>query len=331
MARNVLGLCFVILLQFSLVACMGPSITIKEETVYNRPLPEPEIPYVLGPGDVIEIIYHIVPQPTQEEYVLAVGDKLFVEVRHHAEVKREVSVRPDGKITLAIKGDIQAAGLTSSRLRENITKTYSDFFRDPIVTVTLVEYNQAINQLKQAITTASRGQSKITTIRPDGYVSFPMLSDIKAAGLTLPEVKSVLESLYAGIIQNLSISLLLEQMKSNLVYVMGEVAKPNFYLMEGPTSLLQVLSRAGGSLNSANLDSVLVVSRNKEKKPVGKIIDVEKILGEANSGLDIVLNQYDVVYVPKTKITEADLFVEQYFNRLIPGLFGVNAIYRINN
>jgi protein involved in polysaccharide export with SLBB domain len=329
MVRRGLVLCLAVSLQLLLSACVGPEITINTHTVYSQPMPTSEIPYLLGPGDVLEIIYHIVPQPREEEYTIAVGDKLFVEVRSHNEVNRELVVRPDGKITLAVKGDIQAAGLTSNKLRQNIVKVYSDTFRDPVVTVTLVEYNQAINQLKQAITTASRGQSKIAAVRPDGYVSFPLLPDIKAAGLTIPELKARLEEHYAAIIQNLSISLIVEQMKSNLVYVLGEVKNPNVYLMEGPTTLVQILSRAGGPLDSGKLDSVLIVSRNSEGKPVGKVVDVEKILGAANSGLDIVLNQYDVVYVSKTKIAKANVFVEQYFNRIIPEFLrtGVSAFY----
>ncbi len=60
---------------------------------------------------------------------------------------------------------------------------------------------------------------------------------------------------------------------------------------------------------------------------MGRLIDLDKILGEANIGLDILLKQYDVVYVPKSAIAKADLFVDQYINQLIPRIFRVNLSF----
>ncbi|MCK5438064.1 MAG: polysaccharide biosynthesis/export family protein, partial [Desulfobulbaceae bacterium] len=208
--------------------------------------------------------------------------------------------------------------LTPTRLKEKLTKLFSDDFKDPLITITMVKYNRAIDHLKTAITTAPRGQSKLTTIRPDGYISFPIIEDIKAAGITLPRLRKIASDEYGKLIDNLTVSLILKVMKANLVYVMGEVENPNFYLMGGPTTVTQILATAGGIKNTANRSTILVVSRDKDRRPWGRLVNFEKIIREGNISRDITLNQYDIVYVPKSAITRADLWVEQYINQIIP-------------
>ena len=327
MYRNVQRILFLIALSLFCISCMGPNITIKNDTVHEQPIVDVGDEYLLGPGDVVEIIYHTAARPSDQEYILAVSDVVKIEFYYHQEINREISIQPDGKITLPIKGSINAVGLTPSELRIKLAGLYSDTFIDPEITVTPIKYNQAIKQLKEAITTASRGQSKLSSVRPDGYISFPMLGDIRAAGLTLPQLKERLTTEYGKIINNLSLSLVLETVKSNLVYVMGEVRIPGYYVMESPTTVSQIMARAGGFLDSAKTTSIVVVSRDKEGRPLGRLVDLDKILGEANIGLDIPLKQYDVVYVPKSAIAKVDLFVDQYINQLVPRIFRVNLSF----
>lgn len=301
-------------------SCGGfaPKVGITEDTVYDQPMPKMEFEYELGPADVIEIVYHYSPKPDTHEYYLAVGDVFKVEFAYHKDINRQLTVRPDGNAAMPRKGDIPVLGLTPNQLQDKITKLYEDDFKDPLVTITMVQYNRAIDHLRKAITTAPRGQSKLTMVRPDGYVTFPLLPDIMAKGKTLPEVKEIAIKEYTKLIDNLTVSLILKVMKANVVYINGEVAKPNYYLMEGPSTVSQILSRAGGALDTAELSTVLVISRDKERRPWGRLVDLKKVIYEGNLSKDITLQQYDVVYVPKSGIARANLFVEQYINNMIP-------------
>ena len=321
-------ICLVILLCVFCISCAGPNISLEKDTVYDKPIAEFPDEYYLGPGDVLEIIYHDTLKPAKKDYVLAVGDVINVEFYYHSDLNRKVSILPDGKISLPLKGEIEVSGLTCSQLSEILTKTYSDIFRDPFITITLVEYNQTINELKKAITTSVRGQSKLLTIRPDGFMTLPLLSqDVKASGLTVPQLKAIVLQNYSEMVNNLDLSLILETSKSNLVYVMGEVRKPNYYQMDVPTTLTQILSRAGGLLDTAQTSSILVLSRNNERKPVGRLVDLNKIIGEGNIGNDLLLRQYDVVYVPKSTIARLDLFIDQYINKIVPDFFRASMVF----
>jgi polysaccharide export outer membrane protein len=301
------------------VSCGGPpKVGITKDVLYNPPMPRVEYEYELGPGDVIEIVYHYTPKPDTSEYYLAVGDVLKVEFAYHKDTNRTLTVRPDGNVAMPRKGDVQVLGLTPNQLKDKLTELYSKDFKDPLITITMIQYNRAIEHLKKAITTAPRGQSKLTTVRPDGYISFPMLRDIMARGKTMPQLKGLATAEYSKLIDNLTVTLILKIMKANLVYIMGEVEKPDYYLMEGPNMVSQIMSRAGGALDTAELRTVLVISRDKDRRPWARLLDLENVLNKGNMSDDIVLQQYDVIFIPKTKIARMNLFVEQYINNMIP-------------
>ena len=312
-----------------LFSCGSPEIKITKDMTYEPPLPLVENEYLLGPGDIIEIVYHVIPKPNKKPYILSVGDVIKVEFTYHPDINRKLTILPDGSITLPRKGKIFAAGLTVTQLQEKLTKIYSDIFRDPLITITMVKYNTTIYSLRKAITTAPRGQSKLTAIRPDGYISFPMINDIKASGMTLPQLKEIVSKEYGKIIDNLKITLILKYLKNNVVYVMGEVEKPNYYLMQGPTTVMQAISMAGGLLDSAERSTVIVIRLNKQHKGEAKLVDLNKVIAEGNIGLDILLKQYDIVYVPKSRIAKADVWVDQHINKIIPECF--RAVFSVSD
>ncbi len=81
------------------------------------------------------------PQPPAlgDEYRLGPGDKLRIEVYKDAQLSQSVQVRPDGKITLPLLGDIEATGRTPIEMRDAIAKSLKEYVTNPTVTVIVVE------------------------------------------------------------------------------------------------------------------------------------------------------------------------------------------------
>ena len=73
------------------------------------------------------------------DYRLTPGDKLRVEVYKDAQLSQSLQVRPDGKVTLPLLGDIVAADLTPIQLRDRIATSLKEFITNPVVTVIVVE------------------------------------------------------------------------------------------------------------------------------------------------------------------------------------------------
>jgi polysaccharide export outer membrane protein len=76
---------------------------------------------------------------TNTDYRLVPGDKLKIEVYKDAQLSQALQVRPDGKITLPLIGDIAAEGRTSTELRDALVTSLKEYNTNPIVTVIVVE------------------------------------------------------------------------------------------------------------------------------------------------------------------------------------------------
>lgn len=74
-----------------------------------------------------------------DDYILQPGDKLRIEVYKDAQLSQSVQVRPDGKITMPLIGDLPAQGLKPLALRDQITTALRDYMTNPVVTVIVVE------------------------------------------------------------------------------------------------------------------------------------------------------------------------------------------------
>jgi polysaccharide biosynthesis/export protein len=73
------------------------------------------------------------------DYRLISGDKLRIEVYKDTQLSQSLQVRPDGKVTLPLVGDVAAAGRTSMELRDSIAASLKDYIKEPVVTVIVVE------------------------------------------------------------------------------------------------------------------------------------------------------------------------------------------------
>ncbi len=79
------------------------------------------------------------PANTSPDYRLQPGDKIHVEVYHDQDLSPSLQIRPDGKITLPLLGDLAAAGRTSLELRDQIAGALKDYITNPVVTVMVLE------------------------------------------------------------------------------------------------------------------------------------------------------------------------------------------------
>jgi len=75
------------------------------------------------------------------EYVIGPEDVLFISVWKEADLTATLPVRPDGKISLPLLSDVQAAGLTPIQLAESVTEKLKKYIADPRVTVVVTQIN----------------------------------------------------------------------------------------------------------------------------------------------------------------------------------------------
>jgi polysaccharide export outer membrane protein len=80
-----------------------------------------------------------VTAPANADYRLVPGDKLRIEVYKDTQLSQSLQVRPDGKVTLPLVGDVAAEGRTAIELRDALVTSLKEYNTNPVVTVIVVE------------------------------------------------------------------------------------------------------------------------------------------------------------------------------------------------
>ena len=155
-------------------------------------------------------------------------------------------------------------------------------------------------------------------IRPDGQISLPYVGQVIAAGLTPGDLEKDLVRRYTGELASPRISVIVRDFSPLRVYVGGEVGAPGVVELRGELSLLQAIQEVGGFTEQSRRRQVLVIRRDQDGLPVGRAVNVMQVVSGRAPEADIPLEAQDIVFVPRTKIANVALFIEQYVRGALP-------------
>jgi len=164
--------------------------------------------------------------------------------------------------------------------------------------------------------------TRTMTIAPDGRGALPLIAPVMAADLTAGELQDALVSAYAAQLRTPELSVTPRRYASRQVFVGGEVARPGIYEMPANIDAFQAVALAGGFLPSARRGDVLVLSRASGAMQVSELdLSPGAMRRGFPAGLT-PLQRYDVVYVPRSHISQINLFMQQYVRDALPVQFG---------
>jgi len=135
------------------------------------------------------------------------------------------------------------------------------------------------------------------TVRPDGKITFPLLNDIKAEGLTPLQLKKVIESGLAKYISAPVVTVVVTSANSKNIFVMGKVNSPGRYPLTGPTTVLQALAQAGGLAEWAKGDEIVIL-RTENGKQRKIEFDYDDVSKGKHLEQNIFLKPGDTIVVP---------------------------------
>lgn len=287
--------------------------------------------YYLRVNDVITLTYIVSRQKQPERYRIGVGDKLRIESSFDETLDRELEVQPDGEITLPLIGDVPAAGKTVKELRDELTRRFGRIEREPVITVTPVSFDAGLQEILNAVTSQSRlsGQAIDLRVTPEGTIQAPGLGSVFVQGLAIEELRSELEARYAEVFgPGLLVSPALSERATSYVFVGGEVVVPGRYTLEGPTTVMQAITLAGGWNNGGNIREVVVFRRDENWCLKATKINVHRpFYGKDPCPVnDVWLRDNDLVIVPKTRILCAADVIELYFTRGVYAVFPITFV-----
>ena len=157
------------------------------------------------------------------------------------------------------------------------------------------------------------------TIQPDGYVTLRAVGDMRAGGLTLPEIKKLVETKYGVIMKDPDVSIEIKDFEKPFFLAQGEVQKPGKYELRSDTKLSEAVAIAGGLSTSAKHSQVLLFRRNEGGQIDVKEIDLKKVLHGKDLSADVNIQAGDMVFVPKSRVSKLKEFATlTYFRFPIP-------------
>jgi polysaccharide biosynthesis/export protein len=137
------------------------------------------------------------------------------------------------------------------------------------------------------------GEISGTTIRKDGTIHLPVVGSLPAEGLTLSELETALQTEVARYVVSPHVHVEILRHESQKFYVLGEVAHPGAFPVDGDTTLIEAVSLAGGVPPTADLESATVI-RGGKLLP----INLADVLRRGDVSRNVYMKGGDLVYVP---------------------------------
>jgi polysaccharide biosynthesis/export protein len=136
--------------------------------------------------------------------------------------------------------------------------------------------------------------TKQLSVLPDGKITFPLIGEVQAQGRTVAQLKQDIETRLLRFVPAPSLSVIVHQVNSLLIYVIGRVNQPGRFVLNGNINVLQALAMAGGLNSFAKRDGIKIF-RNVKGKNVVYEFDYDDVSAGKNMSQNIVLMRGDVV------------------------------------
>lgn len=135
-------------------------------------------------------------------------------------------------------------------------------------------------------------------VRPDGAFSFPLAGQMDARNKTVSELQQELTNKLKKYISDPVVTVSIQEIKGNKVYVIGQVQKPGDFVVNPRVDVMQALSMAGGTTPFAALNDIMILRRMENGQQQALPFKYADVVRGRNLDQNIMLQAGDVVVVP---------------------------------
>lgn len=141
------------------------------------------------------------------------------------------------------------------------------------------------------------GMQKEVLVKPDGHITFPLVGDIEASGVSTEDLTKIIVEKLEAYIPNPNVTVSVLKSMSNRVYVIGQVNKPGQFITLQYMDVLQALTMAGGLTPYADSDDIKIIRRTENGNKVFEF-DYDDVVSGEGLEMNIILKAGDTVVVP---------------------------------
>lgn len=165
--------------------------------------------------------------------------------------------------------------------------------------------------------------SRELVVAPDGRIRMPLAEPLMVMARTPDEVAAALRDALSSELRDPDLDVVATEFASQKVFVGGEVREPGMFDLPGQIDPFQAIVMAGGLTRDAKAKDVLLIRRLPGGEVTSRLVDVRAGLRDPALATWLPLRRFDVVYVPRTGISEQNQFVQQYVRDALPVQFSL--------
>lgn len=178
----------------------------------------------------------------------------------------------------------------------------------------------------QFLLTPEMGEDAV--VGPDGMIGLRSAGQVMAAGRTAVQLQDDITAGSSKTLNQPMVTVSLVETPGAPVYVGGAVGRPGAYYINGRHGTFEAVQLAGGLTPEARMNEVVLIRRNASDRPMLRTVDLRSLVNGGMDHPDVPLAPGDVVFVPRNRISEVDLWIDQFINRFLP--FSRSFGYAIN-
>jgi polysaccharide export outer membrane protein len=134
-------------------------------------------------------------------------------------------------------------------------------------------------------------------VRPDGFISFPLVGDVLAAGRTSSQLKTEMEGRLNRYVPGVTLSLEIKQINSMIIYVIGKVNNPGRFILNVDVNVLQALAIAGGLNTYAKRNKIRIFRHGSNETTIFPF-EYDEVVEGKRLEQNIYLRRGDTVVIP---------------------------------
>ena len=169
------------------------------------------------------------------------------------------------------------------------------------------------------------------TVAPDGTIGLRATGQIKAADRTVAQLQDDVTQAASKTLVKPVVTVSITDNQGSPIFVGGAVSKPGAYTIQGRRGSFEAVQLAGGFSTEARMNEVVLIRRNPQDRPMLRTVDLQGFLDGSNDTGDVPLAPGDIVFVPRNRISEVDLWIDQFINRFVPFSRGFSYTINQNN
>jgi polysaccharide export outer membrane protein len=154
-------------------------------------------------------------------------------------------------------------------------------------------------------------------ITPSGKLIYPLVGDLSVQGMSLIELRNLLQKRLARYVHNPQVSITVKSSPRRKVFVLGEVHNPGVFQYDSSMSALQAIAQAGGFTSDAKKGKILLF-RGGVHNPKVATLNLDEVLKKGNLSGDSILEQGDILYIPPSFVANLERFARHLTTILGP-------------